>query len=201
MPIDSSEGKRYFSSLAQTLLYKTDSAAYNQSIMDFGATVCKPQIPQCEQCVLMSKCAAYRTGMVDKLPVKEKRLIRTHRWFYYFIFNIKNKVLINKRTGKGIWENLHEFFLHETAIAVKWSDSHLDTWIHEHLGISEYTVENISPVYKQQLTHQVINGQFLHIELAAIPKSLSHLKVFNRDAIRLLPFPKFINQHLESTTY
>ncbi|HEX8332123.1 MAG TPA: A/G-specific adenine glycosylase [Segetibacter sp.] len=196
-PIDSSEGKKYFSTLAQMLLYKADTAAYNQSIMDFGATVCKPQIPLCQQCTLQSRCIAYKSGMVNKLPVKEKQLLRRQRWFYYFIFTIKNQILIHKRPGKDIWENLHEFFLYETATMQKWDDSNLNSWMQEQLGISGYFVSNISPVYKQPLTHQVINGQFFHVDLTSVPKSLSHLKVVNQEQIKSLSFPKFINQHLE----
>jgi A/G-specific adenine glycosylase len=200
-PIDSSEGKKYFSSLAQILLYKADTAAYNQSIMDFGATVCKPQIPLCQQCILKSKCVALKEGLVSKLPIKEKRLLRKHRWFYYFIFTVKNQVLVKKRTGKDIWENLHEFYLYETANVQKWNESDLKMWMHGQLGISDYTLNNISPIYKQQLTHQVINGQFVHIDLPEIPASLTNLKVVDRDQVNSLSFPQFINQHLQSGAY
>jgi A/G-specific adenine glycosylase len=194
-PIDSSEGKKYFSSLAQMLLYRVDTAAYNQSIMDFGATVCKPQVPQCQHCILNLNCIAFKKGTVNKLPVKEKRLLRKHRWFYYFIFTNKSLVLINKRTGGDIWENLNEFYLYETENVQNWNESNLNSWMQEQLGVSEYTVRTISPVYKQQLTHQVINGQFFHIDLASVPQSLSHLKAFDREQLKSLSFPKFINQH------
>ena len=87
--------------------------------MDFGATVCKPQIPECHTCILQENCIAYKHGLVNKLPVKEKRLIKRKRWFTYFIFQLEDAVLINKRTGKDIWENLYEFYLLETDTAIK----------------------------------------------------------------------------------
>ena len=37
--------------MAMELLDKKHPAAYNQAIMDFGATVCKPQNPLCATCV------------------------------------------------------------------------------------------------------------------------------------------------------
>jgi A/G-specific adenine glycosylase len=44
-PVDTTEGKKFFGELAGNLIDTTDPASYNQSIMDFGAIVCKPQLP------------------------------------------------------------------------------------------------------------------------------------------------------------
>ncbi len=46
-PVDTPEGKKVFQVLAQELLDKEHNAAYNQAIMDFGASVCTPAIPKC----------------------------------------------------------------------------------------------------------------------------------------------------------
>jgi A/G-specific adenine glycosylase len=197
-PIDGSEGKNEFSALAQSLLCKKDSGAYNQAIMDFGATICKPKVPLCQNCVLRKECIAFKKGMVNKLPVKEKQLSKKHRWLYYFIFTVENKFLVSKRGGNDIWENLYEFYLFETKKSEKWSPEILKTWLQEQLGISTYVVDVISPVYKQQLTHQVISGQFVHINLPATPPSLKTFMVINKDEMKSLSFPKFINQHIGS---
>ena len=44
-PIDSTEGKKLFASLAGEFLDKSRPAVYNQAIMDFGAIQCTPQNP------------------------------------------------------------------------------------------------------------------------------------------------------------
>jgi A/G-specific adenine glycosylase len=136
--------------------------------------------------------------MVNKLPIKEKRLLKKQRWFYYFIFAIQDRVLVNQRTGKDIWENLHEFYLFETEKLQKWSPENIKMWMLEQLGISEYVVGAISPVYKQQLTHQVITGQFVHIALTETPPGLAHLKAVDKEEMNYLSFPRIINQHLQS---
>ena len=59
MPIDSAGGKKHFASLAQKLLDPKNPAAYNQAIMDLGATICTPKNVQCEECPLQKKCVAY----------------------------------------------------------------------------------------------------------------------------------------------
>ena len=60
--IDSTSGKKIFFELANTLIDKKNAANYNQAIMDFGATVCKPQSPLCSQCVLSKNCYALANG-------------------------------------------------------------------------------------------------------------------------------------------
>lgn len=71
-PTDSAEGKKLFSELAQQQLPKEEPAAYNQAIMDFGATVCKP-MPECRACFFASHCRAFEEGKQLQLPVKKKK--------------------------------------------------------------------------------------------------------------------------------
>jgi A/G-specific adenine glycosylase len=195
-PIDSNEGKNQFNALAQSLLPKTESAIFNQAIMDFGASICKPQIPICQQCILNKDCTAFKKGIVNTLPVKLKKLVKKHRWFYYFVFSIGDKFLIAKRTGRDIWQNLHEFYLFEADEPKDWDNSAIRKWLSQQVGISQFKIEKISALYKQQLTHQVISGQFIQISLQALPKSLQHLNLYAEEEMKKLSFPQFINQYL-----
>lgn len=58
-PIDSTQGKKEFRELAETLLNKKDPALHNQAIMEFGALQCKPVNPDCSSCPLQSMCYAF----------------------------------------------------------------------------------------------------------------------------------------------
>jgi A/G-specific adenine glycosylase len=71
-PIDSSEGKKIFSQRAQKLLPHGKAGVYNQAIMDFGATICKP-VPLCMDCFFSSHCKAFQNSTQQLLPVKEKK--------------------------------------------------------------------------------------------------------------------------------
>ena len=93
-PVDSTQGKRTFNDLAEKLLDRKVPAEYNQAIMDFGAVICKPVNPDCKQCVFNKYCHAYLHGIVDKLPVKEKKIRIKKRWFYYLQLEYKDKLLI-----------------------------------------------------------------------------------------------------------
>ncbi len=45
----------------------------NQALMELGATVCTPRAPRCTDCPLRCRCAAYRSGDAEELPVVAKR--------------------------------------------------------------------------------------------------------------------------------
>ena len=69
----STKGKKQFADLSQSLLPAARSAEFNQAIMDFGATVCKPALPLCKDCPLSGQCTAYGEGRTAQYPVKAKR--------------------------------------------------------------------------------------------------------------------------------
>ncbi len=197
LPIDSTAGK-VFTQLADEVLDKAYPGLYNQAIMDFGATVCKPLAPLCSHCPLQKKCAAYHAGTVNRLPVKEKTIQRKHRWFYYFIFRHKNNCLVYQRTAKDIWQNLFEFYLFESETGLDWYETTVREWLSAQYGIKQTGPIEVSPVFTQQLTHQQIKGQFISIKMPAIPVFLKQYEWHPISRLQELPFPRFITQYLEN---
>ncbi|MEO5944011.1 MAG: A/G-specific adenine glycosylase [Ferruginibacter sp.] len=194
-PIDNNNGKVFFAGLAQELLDKQNAALYNQAIMDFGATVCKPQLPLCSACLLQKKCSAFASGKINMLPVKEKKIIKVQRWFYFIIAEYKGAFYISKRTGKDIWQNLHQFILIETTQKIEVSEL-TNTEEFKNLLLPKYSLVNVSPFYKQQLTHQTIHGCFIHIKLDK-KISIPAFKLLDKKSAAKLAFPKFINSYLQ----
>ena len=194
-PIDSAEGKNLFTELAAKVLAKKEAGLYNQAIMDFGATVCKPFSPLCSSCALQKNCSAFSEGRVNQLPIKEKTLLRKTRWFYYFIFEFEGKMMVHQRTGKDIWQNLYEFYLLESYEQVKWDKIAVKTWLKDQIGIGKADVTDISAVSVQQLTHQQIKGQFVRVQLQSIPTFLKRYPWYSVKALQKMAFPKFITQY------
>jgi len=192
-PTDNLDGKKYFAELAQDILDKENPDLFNQAIMDFGATVCKPFNPLCNTCLLETICEAHQKGMVQKLPIKEKVLKKKNRWFYYFKFIYKEQVLVQKRSSKDIWENLNEYYLIETFDQKNWTKDLIDDSLLQLLAIKDYELISISPITKQQLTHQRITGQLITIRVHTIPKSLQQMQWITIPELVKLAFPKFIN--------
>jgi len=188
--------KNEFASLANEIIDKQNAGIYNQAIMDFGATICKPQIPLCNICPLQKKCFAFLNNMVNALPVKEKSIKQTSRWLYYLLINYKNKLYVKKRTQKDIWQNLYEFVLIETRKAISIEDLQNFDDFKNIFQLNEFTVFSTSKIYKQKLTHQTINGQFFKIKVNADLR-LNGYDLLSLKQINKLPFPKFITAYLK----
>ncbi|MCY7291765.1 MAG: A/G-specific adenine glycosylase [Ferruginibacter sp.] len=195
-PVDGSAGKKQFTILANQVLDKKHPGNYNQALMDFGAVICKPQLPLCSGCIMNMRCIAYRMGTVQQLPIKEKLLTKKTRWLYYLVIELNNKLYVRKRGAGDIWENLYEFVLIESKD--KWQ---LDTIEMKITATSLMTKGNfeilgISQEYKQLLTHQTIGGLFIHLKIKS-PILLNTYKMVSKKALQELPFPKFISNYLK----
>src|SRR4051812_20459401 len=199
-PVDTNEGKKIFAELANKLLDKSQPGLFNQAIMDFGATICKPAIPICSHCCLNVICTAYKKGIVNTLPVKEKSIKKKTRWFSYFVFNSNGRTLVRKRMGKDIWQNLFEFYLVESDGNPAWTNESVKTFLEEQFNVHNFNIKKIQPSESQQLTHQLIKGYFIDICFEEIPAALlsDHNHWIETELLNKFAFPKFINQNIHN---
>jgi len=195
--VDSTAGKKIFTALAEELLDKKKPGQYNQAIMDFGAIVCKPVGPQCATCVFKSKCYAFLQQAIPQLPVKEKKIVIRKRWFYYLVIEHKNKVAIQQRTQKDIWQDLCEFPLIEAETELTVKLILREALKRKIILKTNYQVLSISQLYKQPLSHQLIAGQFIRLALLTAPEKRDHWKWVNKNKLSNYSFPQFINQYLK----
>ena len=107
-PINTSEGKRVFAELAQTLLPEDRPHDFNQAVMDFGATVCTPASPLCGDCPLAGHCGALRKGRVDRLPVKQRKTKVKERRMVYVYLRCRGMTALRRRGPGDIWQGLYE---------------------------------------------------------------------------------------------
>ena len=198
--IDSTAGIKLFTSLAAELIDKQNAGAYNQAIMDFGATVCKPALPLCSSCSLQKKCIAHKKGIINHLPVKEKVMQKKNRWFTWFLFTYNNEIFITKRTGNDIWQNLFEFYLIETDERKEWQKEVVDEVLKNQLNVESFELVYISPLFAQQLTHQNIKAVFVKINLPSVPIALEDYTRIKPSDISKFAFPGIINQYLQSAS-
>lgn len=192
-PIDSTAGKKEFSALAQNTLPKKDAGEYNQAIMDFGATICKPS-PLCDECFFNRYCLAYQAGKQKLLPVKEKTTVLRKRWLNYFIVQCGEEVLIQQRSEKDIWHGLYQFFLIETSKATGFKK--LLELFQEESGIGNYS---FSEEWKttQALSHQMVQFHFFRLRLQR-KKSVEGYTWMKRSAMKQLAFPRALQLVVEN---
>jgi len=145
--IDSSTGKKKFMQKLHELMPVKDAAAFNQAVMEFGALQCIPKNPNCNECILKKECYAYANDKIELLPIKEKKLVKKDRHFFYLISSDGKNTIIQKRSDKDIWHSLYEFPVFEKQIEAK---------------------EKIlfqSEIQKHVLTHQNIYYQFTVVKV------------------------------------
>ena len=173
---------------------------YNQAIMDFGATICTPKKPLCKNCLLILDCEAYQTNIVEKLPIKKKRLIKKKRFFNYFIIENEDSYLVQKREKKDVWLNLLEFFLVEDKSSKK-----AKMYFLKKLKLFELKPKLISKNNRGILSHQIINVNFFSVyinDLVVFNKIKKHLKVrkIKKRRFKKSATPKVIDNYLNSAT-
>lgn len=196
LPIDTTEGKKYFNQLAKELLPKSNVAEYNQAIMEFGALYCRPANPDCGGCIFNSQCLAFQKKQVQVLPVKSKKTKVTNRYFNYIVFTYKNNTYIRKRTAKDIWQGLFEFVLIETTQRAKPQQILKHAIFKEATKEISFSVSKISSEYKHVLSHQNLHAVFYWIELSK-PIADKSLKKVNLNAIEAFATPRLIEKHLK----
>jgi A/G-specific adenine glycosylase len=195
-PVDTPEGKKLFAHLAQSLIDDNSPSEYNQAIMDFGATICKPRNPFCEQCVQASDCEAYNNHFVHEVPVKQKVLKIKKRWLYYFIIENGESIYIRKRENSDIWQNLHEFVLFESDAE---QENAAVAFLNGLLQPHYYEVTGQSEMYTQQLTHQRINGRFIRVAVKDHVHLTGTYFPVKKININDYAFPRLINSYIQKS--
>ena len=191
-PVDSIEGKNSFTVLAQSMLPSSKAGAYNQAIMDFGATICKPS-PVCGACFFNHSCTAFLFNLQNVLPIKEKKPAIRERWFHYFLLVSDDQVAIRQRTQSDIWQGLFEFFLIEKHKAV--SDGSIFNQFRKQTGLKKRRLINSNHT-DQKLTHQLIHFKLFCIEVDDA-KSIEGFTWINKDRLHQYAFPRTLQEFVK----
>lgn len=194
-PINSSEGKKVFQRLADELLNTKNAGLHNSAMMEFGALFCKPQNPNCEMCVLKYYCLAFQNNQVNILPVKNKTIKIKERFLYYFIVNYKDKIYLQKRTQKDIWQNLYQFLLVEELSEIP-NDKAL-LLFQSLYQVSKFNVLNIAKQPKHILSHQYIFSTIFEVEVLKPLKVKDNIESIFRKDIDRYGFPQLLVKYIK----
>jgi len=188
-PIDSSQGQKLFKAYAQDLIGTDNPAEFNQAIMELGATVCTPQNPACEICPVNERCGAFLKSNPLNFPVKAKKTKVSNKYFNYFVGS-SDQLQIEKRMGKGIWQNMFQLPLIESDKKLTLKDVNI-------LTEEKWRIKALIKIteYKHILSHQKIHATFWRIE-SPINSQEEYLSV-SLNEIQDYPLPRLIDKYLE----
>ncbi|MFO0856585.1 MAG: A/G-specific adenine glycosylase [Phycisphaerales bacterium] len=98
--------------------------AFNESLMELGATVCTLSTPACNRCPVASRCAAFKAGIQDQIPLApdpKKRTAIVHA--VLVVRDERKRVLVEPRSDaahkNALWEGLWQAPTLECAGAPK----------------------------------------------------------------------------------
>ncbi len=153
--IGSARTKERFGETAQGWLDETQAGAFNQAMMELGATVCLPRNPHCLSCPLTAMCRGRAEGTAAQLPVKLRRTEPV---------KIEGALLVIERAGKVL---LKQRDVTESRMAGFWDlPSPGDTpkvRVGARLGVIRHTITHhffTFQVHAGALTRVKVTGEF-----------------------------------------
>ena len=92
----------------EKVMPKTQMSYFNQALMELGALVCRNREPLCNLCPVQKHCLAYRKGIQELIPLKQKKIIKD---IHAAVGIIKrgNAYFVQKRPSQGLLADLWEF--------------------------------------------------------------------------------------------
>lgn len=207
-PINSTEGKKEFAALAQSLLPKDAPSAFNQAMMDFGALQCvvapgatkgedQLSFKICVDCPLIESCAAYRTGRVNELPVKLKTTKIKTRHLTYIYIRCNGETAIRRRASGDIWQGLWEPYL--AADVELTGDKSFDAGFPSIAGAErDFLPVLLRRNFKHVLTHRILLADFYLLETDSKPTLPDGYVWIREHDVERYAVPRLIEILLES---
>ena len=102
--------KKRMGQALQEIIPTAVPGAFNQAMMELGATVCLPNgAPLCDRCPAAGFCAALAQDKIDSLPVKAPKKARRVEERTVFLLLRQGQVALRKRPKTGLLAGLWEF--------------------------------------------------------------------------------------------
>jgi A/G-specific adenine glycosylase len=178
--------------LSEDLLSKSaEPYAYNQAIMELGATVCLPKNPRCLLCPVKSFCTAAERGTQHERPVKGAKKATPHYDIGVGVIWKDGQVLIQQRPPEGLLGGLWEFPGGKQELGESLAET-VRREIEEELEVHVTVREPIITV-KHAYTHFKITLYAYHcdyIEGDPQPKACQAWRWVNPDELSAYAFPK-----------
>ena len=192
IPINNSTSLKKFKQAAFELIDKGNPGDFNQAIMEFGAKQCKPKNPDCNACPFNDSCYALKHKKIDSLPVKLKKIKVKKRYFNYLVFITENDdTLLEKREGEGIWKNLYQFPLIETAAEVTIDLIQDEQLLKDH-PVQEISLYNDKPIV-HKLSHQHLITKFWIVNVREIKQNSIPISSLHK-----FPVPILVHNFIEA---
>ena len=182
--IDSSKTKNQIKKYLNERISFKYPGDFNEAIMDFGATVCKPKRFLCQSCIFSLDCQAFLSNTVKNYPVKSKKSKSVKKEMdYVIIISDDKKIFLSKRSDKGIWKNLFEFFL------VKNDQTPITKSVIIKKLSKKFTFDSNKLRFHKSIKHK-LSHMDLKINFYLIQVKNQNNKMYDYSSLNKIPFPR-----------
>lgn len=95
--------------LAEELLPQRRAGAFNQALMELGATICLPVSPRCDDCPVASLCPTRRLGLQRQVPLPKSKPVVEEVVEAAVVVKRRGNILLLRRGNEGRWAGLWDF--------------------------------------------------------------------------------------------
>lgn len=200
-PIGNNQAYTEFEQRLAKLIDPERPDLFNQALMDFGATYCKPTGCDCANCIFHQECVAYTQGKVEQLPVKPQPVQIKIRYLYYIDVrwnDTEERLLVHKREPGDIWQGLYELPLLETEkpIPLEALEATIGAELKARFGAEPSSLQ-VGPTMTHKLTHRTIQAQFLQAKYAFEPPQIpKNIEIAGLSQTKSLPISRLIDRYL-----
>lgn len=179
--------KKVFESISRKVISKEDPSSFNQAVMELGALVCTPKSPTCLLCPINEHCRAYKEGIEEQLPVKTKKAKQKKKKYKAILIkNSTGKIVIEKRSEKGLLANLWQFPMVPAEVK---SIEQAEQWLYKEYGL-DITIHKKLGELKHVFTHiiweiDIYNARTKQITIENEPR----IKWVDQTELMDYPFP------------
>jgi A/G-specific adenine glycosylase len=182
------EGERRIRAWAEALLPTGQASAFNQGLMDLGATICLPQNPQCNECPLTHWCLAFEHGTQPLRPAQKAKPRIPHHQAAAGVILQEGKVLIGRRPEEkllgGLWEFPGGKRDHGETL-----ENCLKRELKEELAVSVIVGASLG-AFEHTYTHFSITVHAFYVDIAeGQPQALDHTELAWVDPGELVRYP------------
>ncbi len=91
----------------ELVVQASDPAAFNEGLMELGATICLPKGPRCSACPVQDVCGANALGLQGVIPAPKRRPVVTITHHAVAVIRDgRGRLLVERRPERGLWAGL-----------------------------------------------------------------------------------------------
>jgi len=189
---------KFLHQAAQEFLPTGKAASYNQGIMELGALVCTPKVPQCSICPINSLCIGLQHGNPKALPIKPPKKAKPHYNVAVGLIWRDGELLVAKRPSNGLLGGLWELPGGKMQNGESLQEAVIRK-VHEELGV-KVTVERHFMTVNHAYSHFRITMHAFHCRyVSGQPQAVGcdEWRWAKPDDLRELAFPRANGKLLE----